>query len=89
MNEFMCVAERKYAYKLEGRTIHLNEQLRLVKHYKAAFRQFNSVHSHIFQVTKESIRLFKCSFGVSKPVKDRATRASRAMHTLTALATKN
>ena len=46
----MCVAERKYAYELEGRSVGLYEQLRLVKHYKAAFRQFKDVHSHILQV---------------------------------------
>src|SRR5258708_35171411 len=46
----MCVAERKYSYELEGRSVGLYEQLRLVKRYKAAFRHFKAVHSHIFQV---------------------------------------
>lgn len=46
----MCVAERKYSYELEGRTVGLYEQLALVKHYKASFRVFRDVHSHIFQV---------------------------------------
>src|SRR5258707_14712743 len=46
----MCVAERKYSYALEGRSVGLHEQLRLVKCYKATFRQFKEVHSHIFQV---------------------------------------
>ena len=46
----MCVAERKYSYALEGRSVGLNEQLRLVKRYKAAFRPFKDVHSHILQI---------------------------------------
>jgi putative transposase len=46
----MCVAERKYAWELEGRRVSKNDQLRLVKHYKAAFRRFKDVHSHILQV---------------------------------------
>jgi putative transposase len=46
----MCVAERKYAWELEGRRVTKNDQLRLVKRYKAAFRQFKDVHSHILQV---------------------------------------
>jgi putative transposase len=46
----MCVAERTCSYALEGRSVGLYEQLRLVKHYKAAFRQFKNVHSHILQV---------------------------------------
>lgn len=46
----MCVAERKYAWELEGRRVTKNDQLRLVKCYKAAFRQFKDVHSHILQL---------------------------------------
>jgi putative transposase len=46
----MCLAERKYTYELEGRSVGLYEQLRLVKRYKAAFRAFKNIHSHILQV---------------------------------------
>jgi len=46
----MCLAERKYAWELEGRRVSKKEQLRLVKRYKATFRQFKEVHSHILQV---------------------------------------
>jgi len=53
----MCVAERKYAWELEGRSVGLYEQLRLVKRYKAAFRVFKDVHSHILQVDRKSTRL--------------------------------
>src|SRR6476660_6337369 len=59
----MCVAERKYSYELEGRSVGLYEQLRLVKCYKAAFRQFKDVHSHIFQVaTADCDKAFKAFF---------------------------
>jgi putative transposase len=46
----MCVAERKYAWDLEGRSVGKFEPLRLVKRYKTAFRKFSEVHSHILQV---------------------------------------
>lgn len=46
----MCIAERKYAYQLEGRSIGKYEQLRQVKHYKATFPQAQGVHSHVLQV---------------------------------------
>lgn len=59
----MCVAERKYAYELEGRTVGLYEQLRLVKNYKAAFRRFKDVHSHILQVaTADCDKAFQAFF---------------------------
>lgn len=59
----MCVAERKYAYELEGRSVGLYEQLRLVKKYKASFRQFKDVHSHIFQVaTADCDKAFQSFF---------------------------
>ena len=46
----MLVSERKWAYKLEGRSVSKTEQLRQVKHYKATFPQARQVHSHILQV---------------------------------------
>lgn len=46
----MSVAERKWAYQLEGRSVTKTEQLRTVKHYKATFPQARDVHSHILQV---------------------------------------
>lgn len=46
----MSVAERKWAYQLEGRSVTKTEQLRVVKHYKATFPQARDVHSHILQV---------------------------------------
>lgn len=59
----MCVAERKYGYELEGRSVGLNEQLRLVKRYKASFRVFKDIHSHIFQVaTADCDKAFKAFF---------------------------
>ena len=59
----MCIAERKYSYELEGRSVGLYEQLRLVKRYKVAFRQFKNVHSHIFQVaTADCDKAFKAFF---------------------------
>jgi len=59
----MCVAERKYTYELEGRGVGLYEQLRLVKHYIAAFRQLKDVHSHILQVaTADCDKAFKAFF---------------------------
>ena len=59
----MCVAERKFSYELEGRSIGLYEQLRLVKHYKAAFRPFKDVHSHILQVaTADCDKAFQAFF---------------------------
>lgn len=63
----MCVAERKYAWELEGRSVGLYEQLRLVKHYKAAFRAFKDVHSHILQVaTADCDKAFKAFFRRAK-----------------------
>ena len=63
----MCIAERKYSYELEGRSVGLYEQLRLVKRYKAAFRQFKDVHSHIFQVaTADCDKAFKAFFRRTK-----------------------
>ncbi len=59
----MCVAERKYSYEREGRRVGLYEQLRLVKRYKAAFRQAKAVHSHILQVaTADCDQAFKAFF---------------------------
>jgi len=59
----MCVAERKYSYELEGRSVGLYEQLRLVRRYKAAFRQFADVHSHLLQVaTADCYKAFKAFF---------------------------
>jgi putative transposase len=59
----MCVAERKYSYELEGRSVGLYEQLRLVKCYKASFRQFKDIHSHIFQVaTVDCDKAFQAFF---------------------------
>ena len=56
-------AERKYSYELEGRSVGLYEQLRLVKRYKAAFRHFKAVHSHIFQVaTADCDQAFRAFF---------------------------
>jgi putative transposase len=46
----MCLAERKWTYELEGRSVSKTEQLRQVKHYKATFPQAEGVHSHILQV---------------------------------------
>ena len=68
----MCVAERKYSYQLEGRTVGLYEQLRLVKCYKTTFRKFARVHSHIFQVaTADCDKAFQSFFrrvkGKEKP----------------------
>ncbi len=86
----MCVAERKYAYELEGRSVSVNEQLRLVKHYKAAFRQFSTVHSHLFQVvTRDVDKAFQSFFGASRRVKRPATRALKAMRILIVLGIKN
>ena len=59
----MCVAERKYAYELEGRRVKLYEQLRLVKCYKAAIRQLSGLHSHVFQVaTTDCDKAFRAFF---------------------------
>ncbi|MEP7294264.1 MAG: transposase [Chloroflexota bacterium] len=46
----MALAERKYAYQLEGRSVGKYEQLRQVKCYKDTFPQARGVHSHILQV---------------------------------------
>ena len=59
----MCLAERKYDWELEQRTVGLYDQLALVKHYKASFRQFRAVHSHILQVaTADCDKAFKAFF---------------------------
>jgi len=46
----MCLAERKWAWKLERRSVTKTEQLRQVKHYKRTFPQARDVHSHVLQV---------------------------------------
>lgn len=46
----MCLAERKWAYELEGRSVGRYEQLAQVKRYKATFPQAQQVHSHVLQV---------------------------------------
>jgi putative transposase len=59
----MCIAERKYSYEFEGRSVGQYDQLRLVKHYKAAFRAFKDVHSHILQVaTADCDKAFQAFF---------------------------
>ena len=58
-----CVAERKYAFELEQRSVWLYDQLALVKHYKASFRQYRDVHSHILQVaTADCDKAYKAFF---------------------------
>lgn len=46
----MALAERKYTYQFEGRSVGMYEQLRQVKCYKDTFPQARGVHSHILQV---------------------------------------
>lgn len=46
----MCLGERTWAYKLEGRSVSQNDQLRQVKPYKTTFPQAQQVHSHVLQV---------------------------------------
>ena len=46
----MALAERKYTYQLEQRSVGKYEQLRWVKRYKNTFPQAREVHSHILQV---------------------------------------
>lgn len=59
----MCLEDRKVAWELEQRSVGVYQQLRLVKHYKAAFRTFKDVHSHIFQVATTDVdKAFKAFF---------------------------
>ena len=59
----MCLAERKYAYELEGRSVGKSEQLRQVKHYKRTFPQAANVHSHVLQVaTTDLDKAFQAFF---------------------------
>ncbi len=59
----MCLAERKYAWEVEQRTVGVYDQLALVKHFKVSFRQFRAVHSHILQVaTADCDKAFKAFF---------------------------
>lgn len=51
----MLLAERKWAYELEGRSVGKTEQLRQVKHYKATFPQATGVHSHVLQVVAADV----------------------------------
>ncbi len=46
----MCLAERKWAYRVEGRSVSHKQLLQMVKHYKATFPQAAAVHSHILQI---------------------------------------
>lgn len=51
----MCLEERTWAYKLEGRSISKQDQLREVKHYKTTFPQARQVHSHMLQVVAADV----------------------------------
>ena len=46
----MCIAERKFGYELEHRSVSKFDQLALVKHYKHTFPRAKQVHSHVLQV---------------------------------------
>jgi len=51
----MCVADRKWSYQLEQRSVSKTEQLRTVKRYKATFPQAEQVHSHVLQVVAADV----------------------------------
>lgn len=46
----MALAERKYAWQLEGRSVTKYDQIKQVKHYKATFPQSKTVHTHVLHV---------------------------------------
>ncbi|MDX2078682.1 MAG: transposase [bacterium] len=67
----MCLAERKYAYELEGRSVSKKDQLRLVKHYKKTMLGNKQVHSHVLQVATNDLdkamkKFFKWAKGKKK-----------------------
>lgn len=60
----MCVAERKFVYELEQRSVSKFDQLGLVKHYKHTFRQAKQVHSHVLQVVCADVdKAYQAFFG--------------------------
>ncbi|HRF98361.1 MAG TPA: helix-turn-helix domain-containing protein, partial [Aggregatilineales bacterium] len=67
----MCLAERKYAYELEGRTVRKKDQEPLIKHYKKTFLGNKQVHSHVLQVATNDLdkamkKFFKWAKGKKK-----------------------
>jgi putative transposase len=51
----MCLSERQWTYRLEGRSVSKNDQLRHVRHYKATFPQAQQVHSHVLQTAATDV----------------------------------
>ena len=51
----MCVADRKWSWQLEQRSVTKVAQLRTVKQYKATFPQAAQVHSHVLQVAAADV----------------------------------
>jgi putative transposase len=51
----MCLAERKYAYELEGRSLKKKDQDHLIKHYKKTILGDKQVHSHVLQVATSDL----------------------------------
>jgi putative transposase len=51
----MCLAERKFAYELESRTVRKKDQEPLIKHYKKTFLGKKQVHSHVLQVATNDL----------------------------------
>jgi putative transposase len=60
----MCIAERKFVYQAERRSVSKYDQLASVKHYKHTFPQAKQVHSHVLQgVCVDVDKAFQAFFG--------------------------